>query len=438
MSGAPLLSTLGLPRPGSPPVPRVPVPVRWTLPNGLRVIAVPRHSLPHVAMRLVVPAGAVADPPALPGAAAMVAALLTEGTAGLSSDRLNERLDLLGASIGARVGHDFAEVDMATLSDTLEPAIELLAEVVLRPAFPDRETERTRAEALDSLVARLDEPANVADDVAAESVFGEDHPYGRLTTGTPEGVRALAREDLAAFHAARYRPDGSVLLVAGDFDPESIASVLQAAFGGWSGTVPPVVFPEPSGRGRRFGEMVTVEWEDAAQGEIRFAGPGMPRSSPDWIPAAVANYLIGGSTITGRLGANLREDKGWTYGIRSGFASALQAGGWVVDTAVDVEVVDAAVGEITQELERFTSEPVTEEELDRARQALILSLPRAFETPGRVIGRFATVEAYGLPHDYWERFPERVAAVTADEVLRIARAYFPVDGLVRVAVGVPR
>ena len=437
-SRSPRLQLLDRPSPGSPPAPRVPDPIRWVLPNGLRVVAIPHGGLPQLAMRLILPAGSSADPPGRPGTAALTGSLLTEGTAGRSADEINERLDWLAASIDAQVGHDFAEVDLVTLSDMTPAAVEILAEVLLHPAFPERETERARAETLDSLLGRLDEPANVADDTAAESVFGADHPYGRLTSGTAEGVRAITRAELVEFHAARYRPGGSVLLVAGDFDPAVLEPMLASALRDWVGTVAadaPV--PDPP-RPVRAGERLTVEWPDASQGEIRVAGLGMPRSSPDWVPAAVANYILGGSTITGRLGANLREDKGWTYGVRSGFAAALRRGGWVVETAVDVDVVEAAMAEIAAEIEQFVAEPVSADELARARHAMILSLPRAFETAGRIIARFGTVEAYGLEPDYWDRFPERVAAVTADDVLRIARTYLTLDGLVRVAVGTPR
>jgi zinc protease len=432
------LRHLELPRVGEPPEPRVPTPIRWALENGLRVVAVPRNGLPNVAMRLFLPAGASADPADRPGTASMVADLLTEGAAGRSADEVNERLDWLGAALSAQVGHDFVEIDMVALSDTLAPALEIFADVVLRPDFPRRETERTRAETLDFLVARLDEPANVADDMAAELVFGADHPYGRLTSGTLQGVEAITREEMAEFHSDHYRPANAVLIVAGDFDPPVLERLVESAFGSWTGAAARAASISGSEGPRRAGELVTVEWPGSAQGEIRFAGTGMPRRSPDWIPAAVANYLLGGSTITGRLGANLREDKGWTYGVRCGFAAAVHPGGWSVETAVDVEVVNAAIDEITAELERFSAEPVSDLELTRAKRALVLSLPRAFETSGRIIGRFGTVEAYGLEVDYWERFAERVQAVTAGDVLRAARTYFPLDRLVWVAVGIPQ
>ncbi|MBA2668860.1 MAG: insulinase family protein, partial [Gemmatimonadetes bacterium] len=415
-AGERTIALMEAPQPGSPPRPRVPRPERWVLGNGLRVVALCRSGVPQVAMRLLVPAGSSADPTGYPGTASMVASLLTEGAGDLDADTLNARLDLLGASMGAQAGHDFAEVDLSTLSETLAPALELLAMVVTRPAFPNAETERVRAETLDALDGRLDEPANVADDTMSSALFGDEHPYGRLTAGTPEGVAAVPREVLVDFHQQHYRPEGSVLIVAGDFDRAALQAQLEEQLREWQGATRNASdLPTPD-RPHRLGERMQIPWEEAAQGEIRVAGLGMRRNHPDWVAAAVANYLLGGSTITGRLGANLREDKGWTYGVRSGFAAALQPGGWSVETAVDVEVVPRALEEIFSELDRFRSHPIPEDELRRAKDALTLSLPRAFETAGRVVSRFATVEAFGLRSDYWETFAERVEAVTSAEI----------------------
>ena len=426
-------AVLPLPAPGGAVPLRVPSPERWSLENGMKVISVPWTTLPQVGLRILFPAGSVGDPAGLQGTASFVGAMLTEGTLSLSAEALNARLDGLGASLGVQVGHDFAEVDLFILAETLPEAVRLLAEVVRSPSFPEAETERVRAETLDSLEARDDEPANVADDALAVTLYGAEHPYGIPAVGTPEGVEAVTREALREFHSRHYRPDGAVLLVAGDFDADALRAVLEDAFGDWSGRAEAPEYPRAPSESP--GESLTLPWPEAAQGEIRFGGLGMPRVSPDWIPAAVANYLLGGSTITGRLGANLREEKGWTYGIRSGFSAAVQSGGWVIETAVDAEVVDRACEEIVKELTRLLDEPLAEDELARARDALILSLPRAFETPGRIIGRFAALAAFGLPLDYWERFPAAVAAVTVDDVRRVARRYFHPDALSRVIVG---
>lgn len=403
--------------------------------NGLRVIAVPRGTVPQVAMRILFPAGSAADPLDRPGTAAMVGSLLTEGTRHHTAEALNARLDLLGAAVSVHTGHDFAGVEVLLLSETLADALPLIGELIMHPVFPERELERVRAETLDALKARRDEPANVADDRTARGVFGEAHPYGRLTGGTPAGVETITRSDLAEFHGTWYRPAGAVLVAAGDFDTQQLRGLLDAAFAGWKGDAILIPYPSPPPTPVSAERRISVPWKDAAQAEIRVAGIGLERRSPDWVTASVANYILGGSTITGRLGANLREDKGWTYGARSAFAATVQPGGWVADTAVDIGVVEAALEEILREIRRMGEEAVGEEELQRAKNALILSLPRAFETPGHVVSRFATIEAFSLADEYWLSFPDRVRSVTAEDVLRISRTLWDPGRLVRVVVG---
>jgi zinc protease len=426
-----------LPQPvlGAPPVPRVPVPERYTLANGLRVIAAPRHGVPQVVLRLVFPAGSAADPKEYPGAAALVGHLVTEGTQSMAAEALHARLDLLGAAINPYVGHDFTEVEAVLLSETLREGLALLADILVRPSFPEHEVERVRHESLDALVSRYDEPSNVADDAAAREVFGADHPYGIPSFGTEKGVRSVPREALVAFHAAQYRPASAFIVAAGEFGSAELRTALEEAFAGWTGEAPPVVYPPVPEQPARAGQLALTPWDDAAQSEIRFAGTGLARTDPEWMRAAVANFLLGGSTITGRLGANLREDKGWTYGVRSHFSAGVVKGGWGADTAVDVEVTAAAVGEMIREMRRLMDEPAGDGELRRVKDAMMLSLPRLFETPAGVASRLATIEAYGLPHDWWERFPAEVEAVTAADVMEIARRHFDPDQVVRVVVG---
>jgi zinc protease len=429
------LRSVQAPVSGAPPEPRAPQPSRSQLANGLKVLVVPRKQLPQIAFKLLLPAGSAVEPAEWPGTACLVGSLLTEGTQRWSADELNLQLDRLGASIDMRVGHDFAELEVVLLSETLHEALPLVVEVLTRPVFPTAEVERVRHEALDALESRYDEPANVADDRMAEAVFGKDHPYGRITAGTEEGLRGVPIDALRAFHLARYRPNGSSLVAAGDFDPDEFVQAISEAFGDWSGAAGGEAWPKPPARPLGAGRQISLPWRDSPQSEIRLGGIGLERSSPDWIPAAVANYILGGSTITGRLGANLREDKGWTYGARSGFAAGVHPGGWVAETAVDSEVAAAAVREIRTEIHRLLEFGPGAAELSRAQEALVLSLPRAFETPSRIVNRFVTIEGYRLAEDYWKRFPDEVRRVSAEEVVRMVLRYMNPDDLVEVVVG---
>jgi zinc protease len=426
---------LPLPKPGSPPEPTVPVPYRFTLPSGLRVVAVPWGELPQVVLKLVLPVGSMAESREKAGAANLLGRMLTEGTVSLDAQALNARLDRIGAALDVQVSHEFTEIELFLLSEALPAGIPLLAEIVTRPTMPAREFERVRDETIDALIARADEPANVADDRTAEAVFGADHPYGRTALGTTAGLAEVRREDLQLIHHRFYRPEGAFVVAAGQLDVERLADLLTAAFADWQGAPEPVISPAPRAIAAAAGQTIRVAWPDAYQAELRVGALGLPRSSPDWIPAAVANYILGGSTITGRLGANLREQKGWTYGARSAFSAARQAAGWVAETAVEKAVTEAASAELLQEVRRLREEPVADDELQRAHDAIVLSLPRAFETPARVASRFMTLTAFDLPQDYWERLPAAVRTVTTEEVRRVAEKYFAEEGLVRVVVG---
>ncbi|HEX6926534.1 MAG TPA: pitrilysin family protein [Longimicrobiaceae bacterium] len=428
-------AVLPRPVPGRPPRPRPPAAERQTLDNGLRVVTVTRATVPQIAIRLVLPAGSAADPQGHEGLASLTGGLLLEGTEALSAYELHRRLDWLGASLTVQVGHDFAEVDLLLLKETLPEGIDLLADILVHAAFPERELSRLRGETVELLEARRDEPANVADDALAEALFGGAHPYGLLPQGTIESVSGLERDLVVDFHRRHYRPQGAVLIAAGDLESADFVRLLDVRLGGWNGGTAHPEYPAAPERPASGESRISIPWEDATQSEIRVGGIGLPRNSSDWVTAALGNYLLGGSTITGRLGANLREDKGWTYGVRSGFSASVQPGAWVIETAVDDDVTDAAIDEIAAELTRFLEEPVPEEELRRGKDALILSLPRAFETPGRIVARLATVEAFGLPEDYWSTFPERVEAVTPEELRRVARTLFDPARLVTVSVG---
>ena len=423
------------PAPGTPPRTEIPPALRWRARSGLRVVAIPSPALPVVSVRLVLPsAGASADPAGAPGTASLVTALIGEGTQEHDPDALNEIIDALGVALEAHASHDVAEVSLSSLPEVLDEALPLLAEVARSPSFPDDQVDRARGEVLDALEARSDDPGTVADDTAAASVFGPDHPYGRPVDGTREGVADLTPSDLRDFHAARYRPEGAVLLVAGPIEEFALRPLVDRAFAEWSGSMPPPAAPKC---GKVSGREVRREW-DGGQAEIRLATAGIPRTSERWITAAVTNYLLGGSTITGRLGANLREEKGWTYGAGSALNPARGAGIWMAATAVEATVANEAVRVMLEEVRRLGSEPVTAYELRTAQDALVLSLARAFETVEARTARFASIDVFGLEEDYWERLTHRVRAVSAADVREMARTLLDPDRLIRVVVGAPQ
>ena len=397
----------------------------------VRVAAVPK--LPEVAIRLMVDGGAAVEPAADAGVAALTAKVLPSGAAGRTAMQMAEWLDHLGASIGSGVGHDSARFSLHTLSDTCEEALDYLASVVLAPSFLPEEVARVRAERLDEVRRTGDEPGELASEALSEGIFG-DHPYGRPVRGRVETLEGLDSGKLRKFWEHSYEAGSSFLVAAGDLDPEAFVAVVERSFGAWAaggGRTAAVSLPGPVCSA---GTVTLVDRPGSQQSEIRIGTVGLARGDEDEIPVLVMNAILGG-LFSSRINLNLREDKGWTYGARSGFSLRRAPGPFVASAAVETPVTVRAFEEMLFEIRSMTERPPSEDELELARNALILSLPRQFETTSQVASKEAERVAYDLPPDWWERFPARVGQVGRDEVVRVAERYLDPAGLVLVAVG---
>lgn len=415
------------------PPPSTPEFHETVLPGGFRVRVASIPNLPEVAIRLMIDGGAAVEPAMEAGVAALTAKVLPAGAAGRTAMQMAEWLDHLGASIGSGVGHDSARFSLHTLSDTCEEALDYLASVVLAPSFLPDEVDRVRAERLDEVRRIGDEPGELASEALSEAIFG-DHPYGRPVRGRVETLEGLDSGKLRKFWERSYGAGSSFLVAAGDVDPEAFAAVVERSFGAWAaGGVrsSAVSLPGPVSSP---GTVTLVDRPGSRQSEIRIGAVGLARGDDDEIPVLVMNAILGG-LFNSRLNLNLREDKGWTYGARSGFSVRRAPGPFVASAAVDTPVTARALEEMLSEIRSMTERPPSEDELALARDALILSLPRQFETTSQVASKEAERVAYDLPLDWWERFPARVGQVGRDEVVRVAERYLDPDGLVLVAVG---
>lgn len=420
------------PAPGPAPKIRLPRFERLRLANGLRVLAVRHDNLPQVSARLVLPFGAAEDPRDLAGAALLAARALTEGTTERSAGEVAEWLDLLGARFRVDVDHDATTLSLRFLSHVQDGAFELLAEVVSGPAFDVKEVERLRDERLDEIASGLDEPRVVASLRLGEATFGE-HPYGVRAGGVDETVRAIDADVLRDHHSRFYRPSGATLILVGDVpEPDELSQRLETVFRGWQGDPDDAgELAEPVLPGAR--RLWAVQW-DGPQSEIRIGGVGISRADQDYPAVQVMNAILGG-LFSSRINMNLREEKGWTYGAGSHFDARKLPGPYIIATAVDAKVTADAVREILAEMERMQAEPPDDEELELAKNALTLSLPRLFETVGQVSGRVAQQVIYELPDDYWETYPEKVRAVTPVSVQRLAERLLSTERAMIVVVG---
>lgn len=420
-------------RPPPGPVRRLRLPdfERFRLSNGLEVRVAENRRVPEVSLRLVIEAGAGAEAESQGGVAELTGRLLTEGAGERGAYAVATWLDRLGAGFHAAVSYDAAVLSMHFLSEVTEEALAFLATVVREPRFDEEEVERVRAERLDEIEREQDEPATVADHRLIEAVYRE-HLYGRPAAGKRETVERLGADEVRSFHRTRYGPRDAFLVACGDISPIELRESLERRLGDWSGGSGRQD-PPPIGAARVSGGVVLVDRPGSPQAEVRVGAPGAAYGAPDQFAITVANAILGG-LFNSRLNMNLREEKGWTYGARSLFRFRRGAGPFVARTAVETPVTAATFQEILGELRGLAVRPPTDEELGLAKNALTLSLPLQFETNGQVVRRVSKQLLYDLPEDYWERFRERVEAVTRDEVVAAAERYMDPERMEMVAV----
>ena len=433
--------TVKLPPAPPRPAPAAPRPyhfprfTRHQLPNGMRVVVAPVHKLPVVSVLALVDAGAMTDADGDDGLAVLTAASLTEGTRRRDGAALALAAESMGAALDASADWDAAVVRLSVLTPRLEQAFALFAEVLTEPAFPEREIDRLKEERLAELLQQRTEPRTLADEAFASWVYARGSRYGRPEAGSEQSVRAITRERVERHWAARYRPGATTLVIAGDIEADAALALAERALGQWSGAAPARVRVD-DGAARVQPGVLVVAKADAPQSELRVGHVGLQRNHPDFFPATVMNAILGG-LFSSRINLNLREAHAWTYGAHSGFDWRLQAGPWVADSAVKSEVTADAVKEILGEIDRIRREPVTPEELSLATSYLDGVFPIRYETTGAIAAALANLVLYGLPDDYFDRYRERVRAVTREAVLEAAQKHLHADRLQVVAAGDP-
>ncbi len=415
------------------PPPAMPEFREFLLAGDFRVRVARVERLPEVAIRLVLDAGSAAEPAARAGVAALTARVVQAGAGGRTAMQLAGWLDHMGASVGSGVGYDSARFSLHSLADTLDDALDYLSTVLLSPDFPEDEVARVRAERMDEVRRSADEPVELAGEALSEAIFGS-HPYGRPVRGRLDTLGNLHRAEVEAFWRTSYRPGEAFLVAAGDVDPERFAGRLESRFGEWPVDEAPGSIEDFRGSAVAAGEVTLVDRPGSEQSEIRIGAVGLARGDEDEVPVLVMNAILGG-LFNSRLNLNLREDKGWTYGASSGFSLRRAPGPFVARAAVDTPVTARAFEEMLAEIQGITERPPSEEEMELARNALVLSLPRQFETTSQVAAKEAERVGYGLPADWWEMLPRRVRAVTTEDVVRVATKYLGRNELALVVVG---
>ena len=419
---------------GSPKSFRPPALAAETIAPGLTVAVAERHDLPKVAVSLLLKSGSSSDPMSRPGVAWMTTAMLDEGTGSRTTLEIQGELDRIGASFGSGAESENCHLALEVLKVHLEPAVRLLADLILNSTFPPEELERQRKLRLDRILQERNSPSATAGRVFRSLLFAEGHPLGLPTGGNEASVQVLTRRELVEFHRVHWRPDNAVLLFAGDITLAEAARLAGDCLGGWeAGAVPQVALPAASPpEGIR---VALVDRQDAPQSQIRIGSIGPARKVADYHAIELMNAVLGGS-FSSRLNLNLREDKGYTYGVSTRFAYARQGGFWVGGTAVQTSVTTQTLLELHKEIAAIgEARPITQAELSAAQQNLVRGFAQRFETVGRVADQMSELFAYDLPLETLAGYPAAIDSVPLEQVRAAARRYLDETRLLVVVVG---
>lgn len=425
--------TASRPRPSAPREYRFPRFTEEVLSSGIRLVVAPVEKLPLVTILMVIDAGSTIDPPGKEGLAALTADALLEGTREFDGAQLTERFEQLGTAVDSGADWDSAFVKLTVLADRLEEATALLGEAIGKPAFPDREIERLKAERLAEILQLETEPRGLADEKFSEFLYAAASRYAKSDGGTAESVAGLFRTDVDNFFRDHYRAGATTVIVAGAITPLTARNLVSNAFGQWAQGIGEgrTLIASPRATSRTVN---IVNKPDAPQSELRVGHLGLPRKHPDFFPTMVMNAVLGG-LFGSRINMNLREEHGYTYGASSYYDWRRGPGPFAVATAVQSEVTAAALKEIFSEIERIRAEKISEEELSLARDYLDGVFPIRYETTTAIASALANLVIYRLSGDYYDSYRTRVREVTTDDVLRAARNHLHPEQLQTVIVG---
>jgi zinc protease len=407
---------------------------RLELPNGIVILSRADFNSPSVAISGYLRVGGLLDPDVKLGLADFTASSLMRGTQERDFHQIYDSLETVGASLGFGSGTHTTFFGGKALAEDLDVVLRLLAEALCQPLFPLEQVERLRSQLLTGLSIRAQDTGEMAG-LAFDQIVYAGHPYARPDDGYPETIQAIRREDLSNFHHSYYGPRGMAIVIVGGVHPEKAAELAHHYLGGWQNPQQPdiVQLPQLEPLSTTTTRRVVIPGKSQADIVIGRAGP--PRAAPDYLAASLGNNILGQFAMMGRIGKVVRENAGLAYYAASSLGGGEGPGPWEVSAGVDPKAVEPAIELICQEIQRFTQEPVTEEELADSQANYIGRLPVSLESNVGVASALINLERYQLGLDYYRRYPGLVRSITPELVLQAARHYLDPDRLAIAVAG---
>lgn len=412
---------------------QLPRPAIAKLPNGLAILLLEDHKLPTVTFSMWIRPGQLADPGDLPGLASFTSDMLREGTARRTSDQIAAEIDSLGASLTAnsRFGTSYSVVNASGLINDAPTILDLMSDVVLHPAFSDSELAKFKRRQEASLEERLSNPGFLAQQAFRRVIYG-DAPLA-VASATKESIEKVTSEDLKRFHDKHYVPGNAILGATGDFNTADMRALIEKYFGAWSGAAESAMALSKAAA-QQPAKITLVDRPSSVQTYIIGGDRGIRRDDPDYYKLVVMNQIVGGGPQA-RLFLDLREEHSLTYGAYSDFNAEIYPGDWLGSSPVRTPVTGEAMDRFLFEFKRINNETVPQSELDEAHRALVAGFALSLEQPAQVLNDWLMVEHFGLPVDYWDKYPDRIASVDAAAVQAAAKKFVDLEHMQWVCVG---
>jgi len=410
---------------------KFPKPAESKLKNGVELLVLEDHRSPTIQVTIEMPASNLNDAAEIAGVGDATTAMLRLGTKTKDSRQIAETIAEIGAGIGFGIGDRNATVRFSTLTENLDAVLELVSDMLFNPTFPQDELDKWKNQQLSQLTQLRTNPSFLATERFQAVLYPGDNRS--LVLPSPDAIKKISRDQIIAYYAKNFRPEGGRVAVMGDISARQIAPKLEKIFADWKGSAPkPPELPMHGAIAEK--RIYLIDRPNSVQTTLYVGNHAIDRVSPDYIAVQVMNRILGSGPAS-RLFRNIREDKGYTYGIGSGFSASHYYNHFTTSTNVRTEVTGPALEELLKEFRDIRDRAVPAEELENAKRALVASFALSTESQATALNNALTIKQYGFPADYWDTYPEKISAVTAADVQRVARKYIPVENVQIVAVG---
>ena len=405
-----------------------------TLPNGIKIALIEKHTLPVVAGRIQIDAGAVREPANKSGVAVLTGNLLSEGTRDMTGAEIADRMAALGAQFGTGGAFGSANASVTSLASVFGEAFAIAAKTVTEPRFDSADFARVRANSIANFEQAMSTTGGVAARIFASAVYDSATPYSRLSGGTRKTLEALTRDDVIAWHRSSYSPRNTTVMLVGDITMPAARALVERAFGGWSATAPTFTPLANKIRSVPSTRIILVDRPNSVQSAITIGQGTVGWDSKDYFPIVATSQILGGG-FGSRANMNLREKHGWSYGAFANFNPLAGAGTFSISSEVRTNATDSAIAEAVKEYKRIAAEPVPADEARDQINNVVASFPSSVQTVQGLMARLANVVTYGLPSDFYTTYREKLAAVTPADVTRVGSSILTPNAITVVAVG---